>query len=68
MQLIRNEVIKAIRDTNIMAVSVGKSALPAIAPVIAKGLLEREKHTPGWILDMILAENMRSPISFSGRS
>jgi len=53
-------VIKAIRDTNIMAISVGKSALPAIAPVIAKGLLERENHRTGWILDMILAENMRS--------
>lgn len=55
-----NAVTKALRDTNIMAISVGKSALPAIAPVIAKGLLERESHRTGWILDMILAENMRS--------
>ena len=53
-------VIQAIRDTSIMAISVGKSALPAIAPVIAKGLLEREERRTGWILDMILAENMRS--------
>ena len=56
----KGAVIKAIRDTNIMAISVGKSAMPAIAPVIAKGLLERESHRAGRILDMILAENMRS--------
>ena len=43
-----------------MAISVGKNALPAIAAVVAKGLVEREKKYPGRILDVILAENMRS--------
>ena len=56
----KQEVIRAIGDTSIMAVSVGKTALPAIAPVVAEGLLERKKNSFGQILDIILAENMRS--------
>ncbi len=55
-----DSVIKAISCTDIMAISVGKTAFPAIAPVVAKGLLERENSSPGRILDIILAENMRS--------
>lgn len=55
-----NAVIKAIGGTDIMAISVGKTALPAIAPVVAEGLMERENTSPGRILDIILAENMRS--------
>ena len=56
----RPEVVDAIRQANIMAISVGKTALPAVAGVVASGLLEREKFRPGTILDIILAENMRS--------
>lgn len=55
-----SRVIQTIRDTDLMAISAGKTALPAIAPVVAEGLLEREKENPGRILDIILAENMRA--------
>jgi mannitol-1-phosphate 5-dehydrogenase len=54
------KVTEAIRMADIMAISVGKNALPAVADVVAEGLLEREKTRPGVILDIILAENMRS--------
>jgi len=56
----REKVIDSIAEASIMAVSVGKNALPAIAPVVAGGLLAREKRHPGLSLDIILAENMRS--------
>ena len=55
---------KEIAQTSIMAVSVGKNALGKIAPVIADGLVLRQKLTPGCPLDIILAENMRSANSF----
>ena len=54
------EVREAIRETDIMAVSVGKTALPDIAAVIAHGLMDRAERYPGKVLDIILAENMRS--------
>ncbi len=53
-------VAEAICNAGIMAISVGKNALPAVASVVASGLLEREKKSPGRVLDIILAENMRS--------
>ena len=57
----KDAVIRAMRGCKAcMAISVGKTALPVIGADLAKGLLEREKYTPGRILDMILAENMRS--------
>ena len=58
------EVSRAVSEATIMAVSVGKTALPAIAPVIARGLLLRNSTYPGRVLDMILAENMRAAGSF----
>jgi mannitol-1-phosphate 5-dehydrogenase len=54
------EIASVISRADIMAISVGKNALSAVANVVANGLLEREKNTPGRILDIILAENMRS--------
>jgi len=60
----RNAVINAIGNADIMAVSVGKTALPAIASAVAEGLMEREKQSQGRILDIILAENMRSAADF----
>jgi mannitol-1-phosphate 5-dehydrogenase len=60
----RNKVVKAIAGADIMAVSVGKTALLSIVPVVALGLQERERKTPGRPLDVILAENMRSAASF----
>jgi mannitol-1-phosphate 5-dehydrogenase len=56
----RDQIIGAIADASIMAVSVGKNALSAIAEVVAEGLKARENMYPGRILDVILAENMRS--------
>ena len=56
----REKVIEAITEASIVAVSVGKNALPAVAAVLAGGLLAREKRHPGRSLDIILAENMRS--------
>jgi mannitol-1-phosphate 5-dehydrogenase len=54
------QVKRAICQAGIMAVSVGKNALASIAPVISAGLLRRDKESPGKVLDIILAENMRS--------
>ena len=56
----REKVISALKNASVAAISVGKSALPAVAPVLAEGLLAREMTSPGSILDVILAENMRS--------
>lgn len=56
----KQAVIRAVVDADLAAISVGKTALPFIGADLAKGLLEREKLTPGRILDIILAENMRS--------
>jgi mannitol-1-phosphate 5-dehydrogenase len=53
-------VTEAIGDADILAISVGKSALVKVAEVVSAGLLEREQRSPGRILDIILAENMRS--------
>jgi mannitol-1-phosphate 5-dehydrogenase len=55
----RPGVTEAVRDTGIMAISVGKNALSLVAPVVADGLVRREQHFPGIPLDIILAENMR---------
>ena len=57
-------VIEAISEAEIMAISVGKTALAKVAEVIALGLREREQRSPGRILDIILAENMRSANEF----
>ncbi|MEW5818191.1 MAG: mannitol-1-phosphate 5-dehydrogenase [Spirochaetota bacterium] len=53
-----------IANTSILATSVGKSALPHILPVIAKGLVERQKNSPGLSLDIIIAENVRNAADF----
>src|SRR5690606_1865366 len=57
-------VIKEIAKASIMAVSVGKSALENVVPVIAKGLQLRQKLTPDRTMDIIIAENMRSAGEF----
>lgn len=48
-----------IATADVLAVSVGKNALPFITGMLAEGLLLREKMNPGKALDIILAENMR---------
>jgi mannitol-1-phosphate 5-dehydrogenase len=60
----KGNVTEAVSTAGILAVSVGKNALEKIIPVIAEGLLQREKNYPGTPLDIILAENMRSAADF----
>ncbi len=56
----RQAVVDEITRTGIMAISVGKAALSAVAPLVAGGLMKREQQLPEMPLDIILAENMRS--------
>jgi mannitol-1-phosphate 5-dehydrogenase len=63
----RNDVAESIRNAGIMAISVGKSALPAVASIVAEGLVRRQESHPGVVLDIILAENMRSADLFFGK-
>jgi len=60
----RPGVEEAVRDSGIMAISVGKNALPLVAPAVAGGLVQRENRYPGRPLDIILAENMRDAAPF----
>jgi mannitol-1-phosphate 5-dehydrogenase len=55
-----NAVVEAIRNAGILAISVGKNALPAVASLVGEGLTKRQQSFPGRVLDIILAENMRS--------
>ena len=57
-------VIEEIAGATILAVSVGKSGLPLIVPVLSKGLLKREQDHPGHAIDIIIAENMRNAAVF----
>jgi mannitol-1-phosphate 5-dehydrogenase len=58
------EVVQEITEVNIMAVSVGKNALPHIIPLIAQGLTLRNNIHPANPLDIILAENMINAADF----
>ncbi|MDR2182021.1 MAG: mannitol-1-phosphate 5-dehydrogenase [Treponema sp.] len=49
----------AIAGADLIAVSVGAAALPAVLPVIAAALAERYRQTPRRPLDIIIAENIR---------
>ena len=60
----RENVIQTVSTAGILAVSVGKNVLERIIPVIAAGLVQRNKNNPGTPLDIILAENMRSAADF----
>jgi len=62
----KDRVIEAVSTAGILAVSVGKNILERIIPVIAAGLVQRNKNNPGTPLDIILAENMRSAADFVG--
>lgn len=60
----KDKVIEAVSTAGILAVSVGKNVLERIVPVIAAGLVLRNKNNPETPLDIILAENMRSAADF----
>jgi len=57
-------VAAEIADADLVATSVGKGAFPKILPVIARGLVERQKRTPSKPLDIIIAENARGADAF----
>lgn len=58
-------VIHEISNAEIMAISVGKNALPKIIPVIAQGISARfQKAENAKPLDIIIAENMRHAADF----
>src|SRR5690554_1068837 len=57
-------VIQEVATASILAVSVGKSALEKIIPVVAEGLRRRQELTPDKPLDIIIAENMRGAGEF----
>lgn len=59
------QVTEAVCSSGIAAVSVGKSALEKVIPVIAAGLELRKRFNPYFPLDIILAENMRSAAEFT---
>jgi mannitol-1-phosphate 5-dehydrogenase len=60
----RQKVIKAVSTAGILAVSVGKSALEKVIPVIAAGLELRYNQNSDCPLDIIIAENMRDAGDF----
>ncbi len=57
-------VVEEITTAEILAVSVGLSAIPKIIPLLAKGLRERFKRDKKSALDIILAENMRDAAEY----
>jgi mannitol-1-phosphate 5-dehydrogenase len=60
----KEAVIETVSLAGILAVSVGKNVLERIIPFIAAGLVLRDTNNPGIMLDIILAENMRSAAEF----
>lgn len=54
------QVIEEVATAGILAVSVGLNGLKYIFPLLAKGLLERQKTENNYALDIIIAENMRN--------
>jgi mannitol-1-phosphate 5-dehydrogenase len=55
-EMIVNELVTA----EILAVSVGLNGLGKIFPLVANGLVERQKAGKNYALDIIIAENMRN--------
>lgn len=60
----KEQVVKEVAGTSLMAVSVGKNALEKIIPFIAEGLMLRFRKDPANPLNVIIAENMRSAALF----
>ena len=55
-----SEVIEELATTEIAAVSVGLNGFVTVIPLLAKGLLARQKTGDKSPLDIIIAENMRN--------
>jgi mannitol-1-phosphate 5-dehydrogenase len=58
------QVIENVATAGLVAVSVGKSSLEKILPLIAAGLELRLSYYPHSPLDIIIAENMRDAADF----
>jgi mannitol-1-phosphate 5-dehydrogenase len=53
------EVIMQVATAGILAVSVGLQGINSVFPLLAEGLMERQKIDNDYPLDIIIAENMR---------
>jgi len=60
----KQQVIETISTAGILAVSVGKSSLEKVIPIIAAGLKLRFNRDSDCPLDIIIAENMRDAGDF----
>jgi mannitol-1-phosphate 5-dehydrogenase len=58
------EVANELANADIAAISVGREGIPALIPVLAKGLVQRRKILGEYPLDFIIAENMRNSDAF----
>jgi mannitol-1-phosphate 5-dehydrogenase len=58
------KVTDAVATAGILAISVGRNALEKVIPALVSGLKLRYKWNPGYPLDIIIAENMRSARDF----
>jgi mannitol-1-phosphate 5-dehydrogenase len=54
------QVAKEIAGAELLAMSAGPKALPAIVSLIAQGILRRFEESPELPLDIIIAENLRN--------
>ncbi len=54
------QVAKEIAGAELLAMSAGPKALPAIVSLIARGILRRFEESPRFPLDIIIAENLRN--------
>jgi len=61
----KKKVINAVSTAGIIAISVGKNSLEKALPIIAEGLVQRNKDNPNVPLDIILAENMRGAAEYT---
>jgi mannitol-1-phosphate 5-dehydrogenase len=60
-------VAREIADASLVATSVGQGALRHVFPVIAKGIIARQRENPGAPLDIVIAENVREGAAWFAR-
>jgi len=58
------QIIKELATCALACLSVGQKALPFVAPVLGKGIIQRAKTLKNTPLDIIIAENMRNADSY----
>jgi mannitol-1-phosphate 5-dehydrogenase len=61
------QVLGELAECQIAATAVGPHALPGVCAIVAKGLERRNKKSPDFPLDIILAENLRDAAAFAER-